>query len=106
MNPRRVFHEREATILVTGASTQLASVLIGELLSRGHAPRALVRAADFSASFMAPIDVAVGELIDPPSLASALDGANRLLLLSQPRSRRGPDDAQRDRGGPPGRASS
>lgn len=93
MNPRRVFHEREATILVTGATTQLASMLIGELVSRGHAARALVRAADFSASFMAPIDVAVGELTDPPSLASAMDGADRLLLLSQPH----PDEVQMTR---------
>jgi uncharacterized protein YbjT (DUF2867 family) len=84
MTPRRVSHEPEARILVTGASSQLASTLIGELLSRGHAARALVRAGDFRASFVAPIDMAVGELTDPPSLTRAMDGVDRLLLLSQP----------------------
>jgi uncharacterized protein YbjT (DUF2867 family) len=68
-------------ILVTGATGTTGRYVVQELLAAGARVRALVRKAD-GASFPDGIETATGDLADPGSLASALDGVERLYLLA------------------------
>jgi uncharacterized protein YbjT (DUF2867 family) len=70
-------------VLVIGAQSEVGSALIGELLSRRESPRAFVSAAELGdASSLDSVDVAVGDLDDPASLVEAMQGVDRVFLLS------------------------
>lgn len=69
------------TILVTGATGNVGSNVVQQLLNRGASVRALVR--DISkASFPAGVEVVQGDLLDVDSLRSAMSGVSTLFLLN------------------------
>jgi uncharacterized protein YbjT (DUF2867 family) len=67
-------------ILVTGATGHVGSMVVKELLGRDADVRVLVRKQD--ASTPGGVEVAIGDLLDPVSLAQALDGVDKLYLLN------------------------
>lgn len=74
-------------ILVTGATGNNGGHIIAALRAAGAPVRALVRAPAKAAAAVAGwraggVEVAVGDMADPQSLASALRGADAVLLLS------------------------
>ncbi|GLW08101.1 NmrA family transcriptional regulator [Microtetraspora sp. NBRC 13810] len=68
-------------ILVTGATGNIGSALLGQLHAAGCAPlRGLTRDAA-RASFPAGVEAVEGDLARPDSLGAALDGVRSLFLL-------------------------
>jgi NAD(P)H dehydrogenase (quinone) len=74
------------SIVVTGATGQLGRHVVGALLERGVSARDIVatgRSIDKLADFAAQgVDVRAIEYSDPASVAAALQGARRVLLVS------------------------
>ena len=68
------------TVLVTGATGNVGSAVIRELLERGAAVRALVR--DVGAPLPSGVERSLGDFEDPLSIAAALDGVDRVFLAS------------------------
>jgi uncharacterized protein YbjT (DUF2867 family) len=66
---------------VIGGRSKSGSALIGELIAKNEADRALVRSGDGNASFPAAVETVTGELADPDCLCSAMAGAGRGFLL-------------------------
>ncbi|MBZ9864949.1 NmrA/HSCARG family protein [Mesorhizobium sp. CA15] len=69
------------TILVTGATGNVGSQVVNQLVKRGADVRALVRDPS-KANFPASVAVVQGELIDVDSLRSAFSGVSTLFLLN------------------------
>ena len=70
-------------ILVTGATGTVGSQLVRELLKRDAQTRALVRSREKAAMFDGlNVEIAMGNLEDPPSVAAALEGVSHLFLLT------------------------
>lgn len=80
-------------ILITGATGEVGSRIVQRLLHHGKRPRIFVRDRD-KAHFMFGdrVDVFVGDLAEPSSLAPALEGIDALYLVNT-----GPEIPQRDR---------
>ena len=74
------------TTAVTGATGHLGALVINELLGRGVAPAeivAVVRNADKAADLQAKgVQVRVADYSDPGALRAALEGVDKLLLIS------------------------
>jgi len=70
-------------ILVIGGRSKIGSALIAELRERGEAVRALVRSGD-ATGFPDGVQTITGDLADPDSLRSAIEGAERMFLLCGP----------------------
>jgi uncharacterized protein YbjT (DUF2867 family) len=68
------------TILVTGATGNVGSELVAQLLAAGVPVRALVRSAD--TKLPDGVHLAVGDLNEPDSVAPALEGVRGVFLLS------------------------
>ena len=69
------------TILVTGATGNVGSNVVQQLVNRGADVRALVR--DLSrAKFPEGVDVVQGDLLDVDSLRTAMSGVSTLFLLN------------------------
>lgn len=66
-------------VLVTGGTGRVGQEVVGELLKRGASVRVLTRNKD--AQLPAGAEVAVGDLMDPESVKSALGGVDKLFLL-------------------------
>src|SRR6202789_1103843 len=69
-------------VLVTGATGNVGSVVVGELLKRGAEVRALIRKPDANHKLPASVEVAVGDLLDPVAVEQAMRGADKLFLLN------------------------
>ncbi|UCI28042.1 SDR family oxidoreductase [Mesorhizobium sp. B2-8-5] len=69
------------TILVTGATGNVGSHVVDQLVKRGADVRALVRDPS-KASFPADVAVVQGDLLDVDSLRSAFSGVSTLFLLN------------------------
>lgn len=70
-------------ILVTGATGTTGSEVVRQLAAQGSAVRAFVRDPEKAAPLRAlGVDVAVGDLNEPETLAPALEGVERLFLLT------------------------
>lgn len=71
------------TILITGATGKVGSRLVTRLAQRGHQLRALVRdpkrAEDLRGDRRDRIDLVVGDLLDPDSLAAAVRGVDAVV---------------------------
>jgi len=69
------------TILVTGATGNVGSNVVEQLVNRGADVRALVREPS-KAEFAAGVDVVKGDLLDVDSLREAMTGVSTLFLLN------------------------
>jgi uncharacterized protein YbjT (DUF2867 family) len=77
------FGKEKVLILVIGGRSKIGAALIEQLLSRGQQVRALVRAGERAASLPA-VEVVTGDLADEGSLVTAMDGIEKVFLLSSP----------------------
>jgi len=82
--------ENPAMILVTGATGTVGRALLDRLLASGQTVRAMSRRPE-GADLPAAVHVVGADLGDPSTLPNALDGVERVFLLS-----RGPDGPQHD----------
>jgi uncharacterized protein YbjT (DUF2867 family) len=70
-------------ILITGATGRVGGATLKQLSARGMPVRALVRNAEKAAIVAGPpIETVIGDLAQPRSLESALDGITAALLVS------------------------
>jgi len=85
-------------VLVTGATGYIGGRLLPLLLARGHRVRALVRDPDRAAGapWSSDVDVVAGDVLEPASLGSALDGVDLAYYLIHSMGAGG-DFAERDR---------
>ena len=67
-------------IFVIGGTGTVGSAVVAELLHRNADVRLLVR--DAKAKLPNGVDFAVGDLLDPPAMERAMDGADKLYLLN------------------------
>jgi uncharacterized protein YbjT (DUF2867 family) len=70
------------TVLVTGATGNVGPHLVKELTARDIPVRAFVRDPNKARTLLGNVDLAVGDFGDTPSLDSALDGVDRIFLLT------------------------
>ena len=71
------------TYLITGATGDVGSKVVNHLLQRGNRPRVFVRKAEKAqALFGHRVDIFVGDLGEPASLQSALEGVDELFLVN------------------------
>jgi uncharacterized protein YbjT (DUF2867 family) len=71
-------------ILVIGGRSKIGSAVIGELVAKGEAVRALVRADENAGSLPEGVEAVTGDLADTGSLRSAMAGVERMFLLCGP----------------------
>lgn len=69
-------------ILVTGATGTVGSELVRLLVEAGQRPRVLSRDAGKARRLGSGVDVAVGDLDRPETIRPALEGVNRMFLLT------------------------
>jgi len=74
--------EEDMKVLVIGATGNVGSVVVGELLKRGAEVRALTRKPDADHKLPANVEVAIGDLLDPVSVGDAMKGVDKLFLLN------------------------
>ena len=73
------------TILVTGATGQVGSEIATQLAAARFPVRALVRNPDKSGCLRkAGVEIAIGDLEKPHTLGDALEGVEKVVLLSSP----------------------
>ena len=71
------------TVLVVGATGDLGGRVVDALLARHKPVRALVReGTDPSALASKGVEIARGDMLDPPSLARAMDGADAVVTTA------------------------
>ena len=71
-------------ILVIGGRSKIGAALIGELLRRNQRVRVLVRAGEPTAGPSAASETVTGDLADEGSLVRAMQGIEKVFLLSSP----------------------
>jgi uncharacterized protein YbjT (DUF2867 family) len=71
-------------ILVIGGRSKIGTALIGELLRRNQRVRVLVRAGEPSADPSSASETVSGDLADEGSLVRAMQGIEKVFLLSSP----------------------
>src|SRR3954471_18512380 len=69
-------------VLVTGGTGTIGSMLVPALLERGADVRVLVRSPSADARLPAKAEIARGDLLDPASVAPAMQGVDKLFLLN------------------------
>jgi uncharacterized protein YbjT (DUF2867 family) len=71
------------TYLITGATGDIGSKVVEQLLQRGERPRIYVRDAEKAqARFGDEVDIFVGDLADSATLQAALEGVEEFFLLN------------------------
>jgi uncharacterized protein YbjT (DUF2867 family) len=68
-------------VLVTGATGRVGSEVVKSLLQRGVDVRALTRKQPKPGTFPSAVEIALGDLTDPVSIAEALKSVDKLFLL-------------------------
>lgn len=68
-------------VLVTGATGRVGGKVVEALLQRGANVRALTRKRPRPRTFPDGVEIAIGELNDPVSVAATLEGVDSLFLL-------------------------
>ena len=68
-------------VLVTGATGRVGSEVVKSLLRRGAGVRALTRKQPKPGTFPGAVEIALGDLSDPVSIAEALKSVDKLFLL-------------------------
>ena len=74
--------KKALNVLVTGATGNVGSVVVAELLKRGAEVRALIRKPDADNKLPAGVEAAIGDLLDPVSIEEAMKGVDKLFLLN------------------------
>ncbi|MCO5606486.1 hypothetical protein L7F22_060674 [Adiantum nelumboides] len=76
------------TVLVAGATSRVGRIVIRKLQLRGYKVKALVRKADPETLEALPrsVQIAVGDLGDPSSLKSAVEGCSKIIFCARARS--------------------
>ena len=69
-------------VLVTGATGKVGSLLVTELIERGADVRIFTRNEPNPKAVPKEVEVAVGDLLDPESVARAMGGIDKLFLLN------------------------
>jgi uncharacterized protein YbjT (DUF2867 family) len=69
-------------VLVTGATGNVGSRLVPELIKRGADVRIFTRKQPIQGAFPKEVEVAVGDLLDPDSVKRAMEGIDKLFLLN------------------------
>jgi uncharacterized protein YbjT (DUF2867 family) len=85
------------TILVTGATGFVGRHVVSQLAEAGERVRAMTR-NPARASVPAGVEVVRGDLLEPPSVAEALVGVDRMYLFPEPRTAVAVVAAARDAG--------
>jgi uncharacterized protein YbjT (DUF2867 family) len=70
------------SVLVTGATGNVGSLLVPELIKRGADVRIFTRKQPNQDAFPKEVEVAIGDLLDPESVARAMEGIDKLFLLA------------------------
>ncbi len=70
------------TILVIGGTGTVGSGVVQELLKRGAKVRVLARKQPEKGKLPAGVELAIGDLLDPPSLEKAMQGAEKIFLVN------------------------
>jgi dihydroflavonol-4-reductase len=84
-------------VLVTGATGYIGSWVVRELASRGHAVRILARAQSNLASLAGvEVEIARGDVLDPASVARAVEGCEGLVHAAGVVHFQGRDEHQRE----------
>ena len=82
------------TYLITGATGDVGSKVVDQLIERGERPRVFVRDAEKARGrFGLSVDIFEGDLAEPGSLKPAIEGVDALFLVNS-----GPGIAARDEG--------
>ncbi|HEX7340900.1 MAG TPA: SDR family oxidoreductase [Rhodanobacteraceae bacterium] len=71
---------KKLTVLCVGATGSIGRHVVEEALRRGHAVRALVRSRARTAGLPAQVEIVVGELTQPDTLAAAVDGVDAIVF--------------------------
>ena len=69
-------------ILVVGGTGNVGGGVVTELLKRGAQVRVLARKQPEAGKLPADVEVAVGDLLDPVSVETAMQGVDKLFLLN------------------------
>ena len=69
-------------ILAVGGTGKVGSAVVKELVKRGCDVRVLVRKKDAASKLPENVELAEGDLLDPPAVEKALDGIDKLYLLN------------------------
>lgn len=69
-------------ILVTGGTGNVGGEVVSELLKRGAEVRVLARKEPAAGKLPTGVEVAIGDLLDPVSVETAMDGVDKLFLLN------------------------
>ncbi|KAM7264786.1 hypothetical protein ACFE04_002469 [Oxalis oulophora] len=79
---------QNTTVLVVGATSRIGRVLVRKLMLRGYTVKALVRKADEEVVNMLPrsVEISVGDVGDPATLAAAVEGCNKIIYCATARS--------------------
>src|ERR1700748_2680315 len=77
-NPQR---EKTMKILVTGATGRVGGEVVKALLQRRADVRALARKQPKPGTFPDAVEIALGDLTDPVSIAEALKNVDKVFLL-------------------------
>jgi len=73
-------------ILVIGGRSKIGAALLEELSGRGQQVRGLVRASEPTDRLPEGVEIATGDLADEGSLVRAMEGIEKVFLLSSPHS--------------------
>lgn len=71
---------KKLTVLCVGATGSVGRHVVEEALRRGHAVRALVRSRARAAGLPAQAEIVVGELTQPDTLATAVEGVDAIVF--------------------------
>jgi uncharacterized protein YbjT (DUF2867 family) len=69
-------------VLVTGATGNVGSFLVPELLKRGAEVRIFTRKQPAEGAYPKEVEVGIGDFLDPASVTRALEGVDKLFLLN------------------------
>lgn len=79
---------QNTTVLVVGATSRVGRIVVRKLMLRGYTVKALVRKSDQEVVEMLPtsVDIVTGDVGDPPSLKTAIEGCNKIIYCATARS--------------------
>ncbi|CDP19666.1 unnamed protein product [Coffea canephora] len=79
---------QNTTVLVVGATSRVGRIVVRKLMLRGYTVKALVRKADKDVLNMLPtsVEIVTGDVGDPSSLKTAVEGCNKIIFCATARS--------------------